>query len=574
MFANNRNRRWRCFSSETLSLLAIVLLTSLSVCAQGTRDLGLQIKVRNENGQNTNTKLYGGSYALIIGNSEYTNGWRKLPGVLDDVKAVETALKNQGFEVEKIFDTSRDSFRFRLEFFINKHGLKADNRLLIYFAGHGHTEKIGTQEVGYLVMSDAPQPAKNLELFQQRAVEMTEIESVAKRIKAKHVLFMFDSCFSGTLMRSRGQKPSQFITAVTTKPVRQFITSGTADQLVPDKSIFRVMFERALKGDADFNGDGYVTGSELGLYLQQKVADYSNNTQTPQYSKIRDITLDEGDFVFIPNAEPPPSSRAERDANDCAKVEKFYSAGKKLLDDGKPDLALAEYNKAIGMNVKCAEPYLQSGTAYIVKKDLPRALKDFSKAIEVEPQNYKPYSFRGLLYSAMKDHQSAINDLTSAIELCTRNNECAYSDYYSRGESYRLLGQVDKAIEDYTKAIEIRPIEAKIYQRRGKLLLLQKQEINLALADFDKAVSLDSTNAGYFQQRGVTLYFKGVLEKNKDYIAKGIIDLGKAIELDPEDIDLYEVRSEAYKRIGETKKAEDDRNKAEELKKKQQPQQK
>ena len=43
--------------------------------------------------------------------------------------------------------------------------------------------------------------------------------------------------------------------------------------------------------------DGYLTGTELGMYLHKKVLSY-NTGQTPQYGKIRDPDLDEGDFVF------------------------------------------------------------------------------------------------------------------------------------------------------------------------------------------------------------------------------------------------------------------------------------
>ncbi|MEE9390672.1 MAG: DUF1566 domain-containing protein, partial [Candidatus Aminicenantaceae bacterium] len=89
------------------------------------------------------------------------------------------------------------------------------------------------------------------------------------------------------------------ITYKTALPVRQFITAGSSDEIVPDKSLFKECFLEALKGDADANSDGYVTGSELGMYLESKVVNYSRNAQHPQYGKIRNIKLDKGDFVFV-----------------------------------------------------------------------------------------------------------------------------------------------------------------------------------------------------------------------------------------------------------------------------------
>src|SRR5262249_21785738 len=62
-----------------------------------------------------------------------------------------------------------------------------------------------------------------------------------------------------------------------------------------------------LRGEADTDHDGYVTGAELGEFLQKQVMNYSQNTQHPQYGKLRHPYLDKGDFVFLVSASPPPS---------------------------------------------------------------------------------------------------------------------------------------------------------------------------------------------------------------------------------------------------------------------------
>jgi len=127
---------------------------------------------------------------------------------------------------------------------------------------------------------------------------MKQIEVYAERIDAKHVLFLFDSCFSGSIFSlSRGIPEN--INYKTALPVRQFITSGSADEQVPDTSIFRQQFDAALAGEGDINKDGYVTGAELGEFLQSSVINYSRGAQHPQYGKIRHPKLDKGDFVFV-----------------------------------------------------------------------------------------------------------------------------------------------------------------------------------------------------------------------------------------------------------------------------------
>jgi len=85
----------------------------------------------------------------------------------------------------------------------------------------------------------------------------------------------------------------------TANPVRQFISAGGADEPVPDRSIFKEQLIEGLKGEADLNGDGYITGTELGEFLQEKIVNYSRDGQHPQYGKIRDPKLDKGDFVFV-----------------------------------------------------------------------------------------------------------------------------------------------------------------------------------------------------------------------------------------------------------------------------------
>jgi hypothetical protein len=78
----------------------------------------------------------------------------------------------------------------------------------------------------------------------------------------------------------------------------QYITAGREDEEVPDQSMFKRCLLIGLEGDADLTGDGYITGSELGMYLSDKVVNYTHRQQHPQYGKINNPDLDRGDFVF------------------------------------------------------------------------------------------------------------------------------------------------------------------------------------------------------------------------------------------------------------------------------------
>jgi hypothetical protein len=144
---------------------------------------------------------------------------------------------------------------------------------------------------------------------------MAQIIAWTRRIEAKHALFLFDSCFSGTVFKQRAlpDRPPH-ITALTSAPVRQFITAGSAGETVPAKSVFAQVFVDAIEHrQADLDRDGFVTGTELGVHLQAKVPKYTEQPQTPQFGKHPDYDLSRGDFVFEVRATAiPPKTQSAR----------------------------------------------------------------------------------------------------------------------------------------------------------------------------------------------------------------------------------------------------------------------
>lgn len=266
------------------------------------------VPYKDKSGKQLGSFVYKESHALVVGISDYRGGWPLLFGVKKDVKAVTEALEKHGFHVVVKEDLNEAELEKAYKEFILQYGLDPENRLLFYFAGHGHTIKPSYAQNdpaewrGVLVSRDAPLPGRNDEGFRSNTLSIEQFANMAHEIDARHVLFLFDSCFSGArgfaLSVATLTDLTSDITARTSEAVRQFISAGAADQPVPDASEFRRQFVAALDGEADRNRDGYVTGSELGLFLQEKVTAYSRGTQTPQYGKILDSRLDKGDFVF------------------------------------------------------------------------------------------------------------------------------------------------------------------------------------------------------------------------------------------------------------------------------------
>jgi hypothetical protein len=288
-------RKSICFWPFLFSLLILAVpCSSFSTTMRG-------ISVTAGNAQNL--YLYKDYYALVVGVSNYEQ-WPDLPSAGKDAKEVAAKLKEIGFEVKLVVDPSAEQLRQALSDMVYEKGGENNRALLFYFAGHGETlELADATQLGYIVPGDCPLKKSDPMGFDSKAISMKDIEVLALKVKSKHFIMLFDSCFSGSLFNVVRAAPVD-ISEKSALPVRQFITAGGAGEQVPDQSVFKVVFLQGITGDADLNGDGYVTGSELGMHLQEKVVNYTRGGQHPQYGKINNPKLDRGDFIFVPQNMP------------------------------------------------------------------------------------------------------------------------------------------------------------------------------------------------------------------------------------------------------------------------------
>lgn len=170
--------------------------------------------------------------------------------------------------------------------------------------------------------------------------------------------------------------------------------------------------------------------------------------------------------------------------------------------------ALADLNKAVELEPNNAECYTTRAVFYEITKNYDRAIYDLNKAVELAPNNHRTYAARARFYisslidSASRDYKRATEDYTRAIELEQRENMLALY-YFGRGGCYKELKMYDKAITDYTQAIElgaenenIQNLLPHIYSTRGKCY----QELKLydkAIADYTKAILLWERGEAY-----------------------------------------------------------------------------
>ena len=119
--------------------------------------------------------------------------------------------------------------------------------------------------------------------------------------------------------------------------------------------------------------------------------------------------------------------------------------------------------------------------------------------------------------------------------------------YNNRGNYYRDKGEQDKALADYSKAIELKPKYDLPYNNRGNVYFGQNKN-DLALADYIKTLELNPNNAKALNNRGAVYYRKGQYEQ-------ALPDFNTAIEIDPLYTDAYLNRAVWYATAKEHEKA-------------------
>ena len=296
--ADQMEREYMGYSSWPIVSVVICMLTyGIPLrCVSADENRG-EVIVQDERG--SKVAKYKESYALLVGIGRYTNGWNNLDNVPQELDSVEKVLKSQGFKVIRHPDLDGVALKNSLEEFINAYGYDIEHRLLIFFSGHGYT----WNGRGYLVPADAPKPENRLhpgQEFLRKSLHMSQLLAWARQMTANHVLFLFDSCFSGAVFEERALRdsPPPHIRTLMGEPVRYFITAGGAGEKVPAKSVFTPAFVDALKFRlGDQNEDGYISATELGLYLEAEVPKHTR--QTPRFGKINDADLRRGDFIFV-----------------------------------------------------------------------------------------------------------------------------------------------------------------------------------------------------------------------------------------------------------------------------------
>ena len=121
--------KWRHSLISLLVLVGVLLAATQLALAQSRAIRPVNLRIPDQ-GQ---VQLYKGSYALVIGASDYQdNSWGDLSSVREDVAAVRQALEEQGFLVETLLDPTEAALLEKTHDLIDQYGYEQDHRLLFY----------------------------------------------------------------------------------------------------------------------------------------------------------------------------------------------------------------------------------------------------------------------------------------------------------------------------------------------------------------------------------------------------------------------------------------------------------
>ena len=168
----------------------------------------------------------------------------------------------------------------------------------------------------------------------------------------------------------------------------------------------------------------------------------------------------------------------------------------------------------------------------------------------VEKFNATQYFERGNRFYYAGKYSKAVDDFSKAIQL-----DPNYADAYNnRGVAYYDLKKYDEAIRDYNYAIQFDPNNKQAYYNRGNAYD-DLGKYDDAIRDYNYAILLDPNNKEAYNNRG-NAYFK--LKRYEEAIRNYNI----AIQLDPNSRNAYYNRGNAYHDLGRYDEAIQDFNKA------------
>lgn len=459
------------------------------------------------------------SYALVIGISKYKNlpQQAQLEYPDADAESVYTVLispEGGQFPPENVHKLINEkataaNIRYELETWLPSV-THPDDRVLIYFAGHGFVSN-GT---AYIAPYDV-----DLSNIAGTAYPMDTLgKDIGARINGKWKVLITDSCHSGAITPEADRSTVNRTLLDLGKSLFSLTASRDREQSFESANwggghgIFTYYVVKGLEGEADTNGDGIVTADELAEYVHTNVRQATNAAQNP--------TSERGSFdpnmVLAYNPSHVTAAHLPPPKYGTLVIETNMD-GVEIFVDGQSQ-GVVNKGKALRL------PGIAPGT-HTVKAVHLGYEPDGPRQEEVYPGQETTVSVRILI--ARNRNHAAVEDFDKGVE------------FYNKGyeENYR------KAAAEFEAALAVDPTysQAALYAGRVYNALYEDQK---ALDFFRKAIAIDPD---YMEARSS---YAGALLDDGD-MDEAIRQLNVVTQRDPNSGMAWYLLSQAYARKGD-----------------------
>ena len=164
--------------------------------------------------------------------------------------------------------------------------------------------------------------------------------------------------------------------------------------------------------------------------------------------------------------------------------------------------------------------------------DYKGAIKAYKKAIKKEGPALDSYSNMGVAYRRTGQVKKAVESYTRALEIA-KTKEQRSGIYFNRALSYASLNSLDNSLSDLTKAIaDVSDADAarksEYYSMQANLYVAQQKD-DEALRSFDNSLRLNS------EKNAKDLVSRGLLHLKENNLEVAKIDFKKAVEIGSKD---------------------------------------
>jgi len=255
--------------------------------------------------------------------------------------------------------------------------------------------------------------------------------------------------------------------------------------------------------------------------------------------------------IFVATREPSPtSSPASADAFAALPTQTEKPAVAPTAAEGptpKPTPAPPSDN---------ARPPAGSGVAHfeigmnlLDQNQYRKAIEQFDEALALGYETAELFHSRGWACHELDsfedgcDLEQALADFTRAIELDPKGAR----HYQARASTYMDLGQPDLALADIARATQLNPGDSGTWADQG-WAHLETGDAQHALADFNRALELDPDNPHLISARSAAYLNLGDVDA-------ALADLDRAIEIEPTETSFWLNRGWAHKSGGDLRAA-------------------